>query len=99
MKKKNKTQRRAEWLIKNRDAIEASRTTVTPNKGVTVGMNARYYQGMSAGGMGWWVRAFDLAGIDCNPMNYWSGSAPTPSIAINLGIARFIWDNAPDDLK
>ena len=59
------------------------------------GYNAATIKGMSSGGWGYWVWAFRQVGIKSGAMNYWSGSAPTPSTAIYKDIADYIYKNAP----
>jgi hypothetical protein len=92
----SKIEKRVEWLIKHKSAIERSRTAVIPSK--RGGSNAATWKGMSGGGWGWWAQALRKAGIRSNIMNYWSGSAPTASTAINAGIANYIYKNAPKEL-
>lgn len=92
--KTSKTEKRAEWLKAHETAIKAAKC---PEEGST--KNARYRRGMSGGGWGFWVHAFRRAGISCSAQNYWSGSAPTPSTAINKGMADYITANAPKELR
>lgn len=90
----NKTSARAKWMSENKKAILSARLPLDGSF-----HNARFNRGMSCGGWGWWYRAAQIAGIDVDAMTYWSGSAPTPSTAINLGVAQFIIKNAPSDLR
>ena len=92
--KKTKTELRAEWLTEYKSEIEK---TKTPEEGSI--KNAAYRRGMSGGGWGYWVWALRKAGINSSAQNYWSGSAPTPSTAINQGIADFINKNCPAEIK
>jgi ABC-type Fe3+-hydroxamate transport system substrate-binding protein len=92
----NKTQKRAEWIADYKAEIEQARKPVKLNP--NGGHNAYYCKGMSGGGWGWWVRAFRLVGVDCQNMPYWSGKNPTPSTAINEGIAKYILREAPIEL-
>ena len=85
----SKTEKRAEWARQHKAEIETART---PESGS--GHNAANRKGMSGGGWGYWVWALSRAGIDAGEMPYWSGSAPTPSTAINKGIADYITANA-----
>lgn len=90
-----KTQKRTEWARKHKNAIIASRTKViVPVR--AKGHNAATIQGMSSGGYGWWANALIAADINCDKLPYWSGSNPTPSTAINKGIADYIDNNAAD---
>ena len=95
---KTKTERRAEWILTNATGIKLSRSVVTV-RARAKGYNARTCLGMSSGGWGWWAVALSRAGIEAGAMRYWSGSAPTPSTAINGGIANYITNNAPADLR
>ncbi len=90
--KYSKIAKRAMWIMTRANEISISRT---PEEGST--HNAYFRRGMSGGGWGFWARAFDLAGVDCGAMNYWSGSAPTPSTAINRGIAEYIRTHAASE--
>jgi len=96
----NKTQKRVAWIKENWGSIEQNKTEVTPNPGVTVGNNARYFSGMISG-MGWWIRAFALAGFGTkiDHMDCWDGPAPTPSQAMNKGMMVYVLDNCPEELK
>ena len=93
----NQTDKRVKWLTGHKAAIIAAKSIVGCNpKG---GTNARTRPGMSPGGFGYWARALTRAGITTHIMNYWSGSNPTPSTAINGGIGEYIFTHAPEDLK
>ena len=92
-----KTDKRIEWIKFNKTEIEKNKTSYKiPSR--HKGHNARGIEGMSAGGWGWWARALISAGVKCGAQNYWSGSSPTPSTAINEGIANYISANAPAGL-
>lgn len=78
-----KTTRRIAWIADHRDEIVAARGNKTRDLAV---------------GWGWWARALSAAGIDCDAGIVWSGSLPTTSTGINLGIARYIRDNAPESI-
>lgn len=97
MAKQTKLQARVDWLKKHKAAIERARTSVTPSK--RGGSNARTWGGMSGGGWGFWAKALREAGVKSNVMNYWSGSNPTSSTAINLGIANYISKFAPPSIR
>ena len=86
----NLTEKRAEWIKMNISEIEKA---ATPNTGVKK-------HDQSSGGWGWWVRAFNMAGVGtlCHARMYFTGNCPTPSTSINRGIARYIVDNAPSGL-
>ena len=92
----NRTDQRAAWATAHKAEIEAARVPVTgcPRGGT----NAANMGGMSRGGWGYWARALRQAGIECNVYNYWSGSATTPSTAINRGIADYITAQCPAEL-
>jgi hypothetical protein len=90
----SKLEQRKQWILTHKAEIESARTPVEKNS-----KNAARIKGMSAGGYGFWAQAFDAAGVDDNSMPYWSGSAPTPSTAINLGIAKYIQAHAPNSIK
>ena len=92
----SKLQARLAWINEHRAEIIAA---ATPINGTS--KNARYVTGMSGGGWGYWVHALDAAGLSkiAHPMTYWSGSNPTPSTAINQGVAEYIRNNAPEDIK
>ena len=93
-----KTQQRIDWLNENKDQIEKARSEVRRPNNKHKGHNAKGMIGMCGPGFGWWANALDMAGIKCNRMSYWSGSASTPSTAINAGIAHYILSNAPSNL-
>lgn len=100
MKKLTKTEMRANWILSNREAIlQASRKYDCPENCRAKCGNGATCAKSSGGGRGFWVWAFKKAGIPCSPMAYWSGSAPTPSTSINKGIAEYINDNAPEELR
>lgn len=90
----SKLEQRKQWILSHKAEIEAARTTVENNS-----KNAYRIKGMSAGGYGYWAQAFRAVGVNANVMPYWSGSAPTPSTAINLGIAKYIQAHAPDSIQ
>jgi hypothetical protein len=92
--KKSKTELRAEWIASHAEEIKKAKCA---EEGST--KNAYYRRGMSGGGWGYWVWAFRRAGVDCSAQNYWSGSAPTPSTAINRGIAEFVSKFAPSEIN
>jgi len=92
-----KTEQRIDWLKERRVEIEAARCEITPSP--RGGKNARTTDGMSPGGYGWWAKALKAASIEPNEMSYWAGRNPTPSIAINAGIAWYIKMNAPEELR
>jgi hypothetical protein len=97
--KKNltKTDKRTDWLFSVRDQAIASRVPIEiPSR--HLGYNARGIIGMSGGGWGWWVKPLNRASIKSDALNYWSGHNPTPSTAINAGLADFIRNNAPKEL-
>jgi hypothetical protein len=85
--------RRAAWLLAHADEYKAARVLEEGSS-----HNARYRRGMSDGGWGYWVQAIRQAGLPSSAQNYWSGSAPTPSTAINKGYADYILANAPKEL-
>lgn len=89
----NVTSKRIEWARANKPSIEAARGEVSSNS-----KNAARCKGYSGGGWGLWANALESAGINPNRGSYWSGSAPTPSTAINGGIARYIRENAPQEI-
>jgi hypothetical protein len=89
-----KTELRAEWLVGHKAMINNAKT---PEEGSS--KNAFFRRGMSCGGWGYWVWALNRAGIQCGAQSYWSGSAPTPSTAINKGIADYISENCPIDIR
>ncbi|NMC34216.1 MAG: hypothetical protein GYA36_17415 [Veillonellaceae bacterium] len=94
-KKAPKIVRRAAWILANYFSLLDHTSTVKRKS-----RNAARCPGMSGPGWGWWVRAFELANVYAlvSPMPYWSGSLPTPSTAINAGVASYINRNAPIDL-
>lgn len=94
MTRTTKIAARVAWITANRDAIMAARI---PTEGSP--KNAYYRRGMSGGGWGYWVQALHAADVSCDAMSYWSGSAPTPSTAINAGIADYIRNNCPVGLQ
>jgi hypothetical protein len=91
-----KTEKRVLWLKEHEKEIYESETEVSNSK--RGGHNAKYRDGMSTGGWGYWVWAFEKAGIKIDVMNYWAGPDPTPSTAINRGVADYILKNAPKEL-
>lgn len=94
--KTSKTQKRIEWITKNKKAILDLRRLYPES---TNSKNAARCHGMSLGGFGYWVQAFNAAGISVGAQNYWSGHLPTPSTAINLAVAQYIRANAPRDIQ
>ena len=92
--KMTKRQARANWILANIVAIKAARCAEGNNS-----KNAARCVGMSGGGWGYWAQAFKLAGVSCGKQDYWSGSLPTPSTAINKGIADYIRTNATADIR
>lgn len=96
--KTTKTQQRINWIIANAAAIEDSRSS-DHSKCKGACHNGRTCSNQSSGGFGWWANALDQAGIDPERHNYWSGSAPTPSTSINLGIAAFIMERSPSAIR
>jgi hypothetical protein len=95
----SKRQRRADWITEHAEAINTSRKTTSDHSQCKGSCNnGATCKTQSDGGYGFWVQAFRLAGVECSPRNYWSGSAPTPSTSINKGIADYLHTNAPKDL-
>ena len=95
-----KKEKRAEWIKENAAAINAARKSVEcPEKCRASCGKGRTCAKQSGPGWGWWVHAFKAAGVECQPQNYWSGSAPTPSTSINSAVAEYIQSNAPEALR
>jgi len=94
MAKITKIEKRVAFILSHKEALKAARC---PESGSPT--NAARRSGMSGGGWGYWAQAFKRAGVPCSAQNYWSGSLPTPSTAINKGIAEYIGVNAPADIK
>lgn len=92
-----KIERRVEWILANKEEIEKSYVFDHSNCRGNC-QNGRTCSTQSSGGWGYWVQAFRRAGVKCFPSNYWSGSAPTPSTSINIGVARYVQANAPREL-
>ena len=98
--KVSKTKERVEWILKHQEKlIEAAHKYRCPLDCRSTCHNGRTCFTSSDGGWGWWARAFKMVGMDCRAMNYWSGSAPTPSTSINRGMAEYIASHSPDHLK
>jgi len=91
--KTSKTEKRAEWLKSVAKEYEKSRIHEEGSP-----TNAKYRRGMSRGGWGYLAWAIEKAGLRSSKMNYWNGSLPTPSTAINEGYANFIKNNCPREL-
>ena len=95
----NKTDKRAAWIIEHKDDLIAVKLATSDHKECKGNCrNGRTCKTQSTGGWGYWVRAFSAAGVDCDDMPFWSGSAPTPSTSINRGMADYISTNAPKNL-
>jgi hypothetical protein len=90
----NKTQSRIEWAKSHKHEIESARVALGNNS-----KNAARCSGYSDGGWGLWANALEAAGIKPDRGSYWSGSFPTPSTAINAGIAKYISSNAPAAIR
>ena len=92
---KTKIQLRAEWIKENESQLRAA---MIPDTGSN--HNAKNNPSYSGGGWGYWVQAFRKVGLIgiVEPMKFWSGFLPTPSTAINLGVARYIQANAPKEI-
>lgn len=89
----SKTNQRIEWVKEHQSEIEASRCEVSHNS-----KNAARCDGYSGGGWGLWASVLENVGINPNRGSYWSGFMPTPSTAINGGIAEYIRNNAPREI-
>lgn len=89
----NKTQKRIEWALANGASIESARIEISHTS-----KNAARCEGYSGGGWGLWANALENAGINPDRGSYWSGFMPTPSTAINGGIAEYIRNNAPREI-
>jgi hypothetical protein len=85
------TVERTKWALAHKLEIEGARSII--GKAPRGGSNAANISGYSGPGWGWWANALDAAGINPNRCSYWSGSNPTPSTAINGGIAKYIRNN------
>ena len=97
--KLSKRQARVNWILEHADAIkEARQKYQCPDGCRSQCRNGATCAISSYGGWGFWAQAFRLAEIKCEPMNYWSGSKPTPSTSISMGIAEYICSNAPGEL-
>lgn len=94
----SKTEQRVNWINNHSAQIEKSRTADHSQCRGKCHNGATCYN-QSGGGYGWWANALSHAGINPESNNYWTGSAPTPSTSINLGIARFINKNAPAEIR
>jgi len=98
--KASKISRRVEWIKENEQKInEIRKANNDHSKCRGECGNGATCQVQSGGGWGFWVQAFRAAGVNCNPMKYWSGSAPTPSTSINGAIADFIYKNCPAEIR
>ena len=98
--KTTKKHKRAEWILANKEGIKKAREKYQcPEKCRSSCGNGATCFTSSGGGWGYWVQAFTIAKVRCDAMNYWSGSAPTPSTSINRGIAEYITKNAPNELS
>ncbi len=96
---KTKLVRRAEWIRARASEIDAAREEVKcPVSCRASCKNGATCQTQSGSGWGFWVRAFWLAAVKCEPTSYWSGSNPTPSTSINRGVAEYLRANAPKEL-
>ncbi len=97
--KKTMTQKRVEWIKENLEAINAIAEPSCPDNCRSACGNGATCAVQSGGGWGYWVRAIHDASLKANPKNYWSGSAPTPSTSIRRGLANFIDQNAPTEIR
>ena len=97
--KQTKTQKRVDWLKEHKTQLDtASKKYECPNNCRSKCRNGATCFLSSDGGWGYWVWACKASNISCEPMDYWSGSNPTPSTSINKGIAEYISQNAPQEL-
>ena len=95
-----KRTRRANWILENKENLIAARKSTSDHlecKGKCG--NGATCRCQSIGGYGYWAQAFSEAGVECHRKSYWSGSNPTPSTSINRGMANYIQENAPSELK
>jgi hypothetical protein len=88
--RQTKLEMRKNWLIAHIDEIVLV-TDHSACKGYC--KNGRTCKCQSGGGYGYWSKAFAAAGIDCQPMRYWSGPAPTPSTSINVGCVAVLFNH------
>jgi len=98
-KKLSMTSKRVEWALKNKSHILSVIIKECPKECKAKCSNGLTCKKSSSGGFGWWVHALLVADIDCEPMNFWSGTYPTPSTSINKGIADFICKFAPEEIR
>ena len=97
----SKTQKTIEWLRANANAIEAARLAPSGERDRNGNYqdNGMFRADQSGPGWGRWAKMLKSAGIEPDAHRYWSGSLPTPSTSINAGIADWIRENCPAELR